>query len=307
MWQKEVLKELAVDTLAGPIEARIQAELDSNPALQSQEEVKDRLWVLGLFELFHSPQLLDKKVEAWKAQSSQAIQYFVSFYEQLPHKLIAEHYDLIKQAAAAFHKATRIDNEYGFQDLLSVGQEALYLAARKHYLNPKEPFKNFAWNLLRQKMKEEQQQKHPIPGRLRQKLRSLEIIREECRYLRQTIDRDELMKRLAINAAQLDELLSLEAVWGYGADFETDVVLEELEKPDQAPTALMSLIAKEDRALVEAAVAKLPNRSRLIIREIYFGDKSLRELADELGVSINSLKKAHKKALLDLRDGLSSF
>lgn len=40
---------------------------------------------------------------------------------------------------------------------------------------------------------------------------------------------------------------------------------------------------------------------------MYYSEKSLRELSDEQGVSLNSMKKAHKQALIQLKDALNEL
>ncbi|MFW7380912.1 MAG: sigma-70 family RNA polymerase sigma factor [Oligoflexus sp.] len=302
MWQQQVLNAVAAENLDQQIQEAVHEELRDYEGPRVPD-LEARLWVQQLRQAYHDARELDLKVEALEqgGEFSPSMQEFFELYKQLPHMLVKTHYSLIKQAAATYHKTSKIDNEFGFQDLLSAGQEALFLAASKYYLNPKGPFKNFAWNLLRLKLKEDQQQRHPIPGKVRKQLRHLEIIREELRFRGEPASNAILMEKLQVSAMQLADLLAVEAIWGNGADFETDIALEELEEPDQSPSALSMLISKEDRVRVEAALERLPSRSKTIIQEIYFAEKSLRQLADELGVSINSMKKAHKKALSDLR------
>ena len=44
-----------------------------------------------------------------------------------------------------------------------------------------------------------------------------------------------------------------------------------------------------------------------IIEGIYFREKSLRDQAEDMGVSLNALKKSHKKALLQFKEVLSEM
>ena len=174
-------------------------------------------------------------------------------------------------------------------------------------LHPKGAFKSYAWDFIRDQVKKEQQASHPLPAKIRKKLRLLEKLREELRYQGREASYELLMEELEMSSDQLDELLKAESLWGYGAEFETDVILEELEEEDHSPSALTMLIASEQRSNLEVAIENIPERSRRIVIGIYYGEKSLRELSEDLGVSLNSMKKAHKQALTHLKEALENI
>ena len=55
--------------------------------------------------------------------------------------------------------------------------EAL-MTAEKYYWNPRGNFPNFAWNILREKIRDDQAKRHPVPFAIRKKLKALGEFRE---------------------------------------------------------------------------------------------------------------------------------
>ena len=92
-----------------------------------------------------------------------------------------------------------------------------------------------------------------------------------------------------------------EATWGSSMEFETDVVIEDLEEPDLSPNSLAILISIENERILSEAVNRLSERERLLIQGLYFQDRTARELAEVMDISLSVLKKNHKKALKNLK------
>ena len=108
---------------------------------------------IGHLSIVSSDQNLQRKLDAMMQAKSKSIDPLFrktyKIWNVLPHRLIKNNWDLIKKAAIRYHLPNSIDQELDFNDLLSVGNEALMLAAEKYYWNPRGNFPNFAWNLLR--------------------------------------------------------------------------------------------------------------------------------------------------------------
>lgn len=224
----------------------------------------------------------------------------------LPHRQVEVHWELVRKAAGRFHIPGSLESEAEFQDLLSVGREALFIAAQKYYRKPRGPFKNFAWTILREKMRDEQGKRHPVPARIRKKLAVLGQLREEHRLRDKVLDPPAIKELMRLQPEELHELLQIEAVWGNGLEFETDVVLEELEEPDHSLDQLGQLLEIEDAMRLEVALQLLGEPEKSVIQKLYFEEKSLRETAEEMDMNLQAFKKIHKKALAEMKKFLAT-
>lgn len=271
---------------------------------EGEGEVLLRLLLLSAWELHPLPQRLDRQLKELSAATP--------FHEQLmaaakilPHRLVEDHWALVRKAAGRFHIMTQTENEAEFQELMSVGREALFVAAQKYYRRPRGGFKNFAWGFLREKMRDEQNRRHPVPGKIRKKLAALSRLREEFRLVDKILPHEEITRRLRLAPEELRELLQVEAVWGNGLEFDTEVVLEELEEADHSLDQLSQLLQIEDAMRLEQALGFMEEPAKSIINKLYFEEKSLREVAEEMELSLPSFKKVHKRALAEMKRYLS--
>jgi RNA polymerase sigma factor for flagellar operon FliA len=68
-----------------------------------------------------------------------------------------------------------------------------------------------------------------------------------------------------------------------------------------APGSDELLLRHQRRARIEAALSRLPEREQRLIRRCYFDGLSLREVADELGLSPSWTSRLHARAVARLR------
>ncbi len=223
-------------------------------------------------------------------------------WESLPHKLVEQYFYLVKQVAATYHQSTEIDNEERFNDLMSAGHEALTVAAEKYFRNPRGEFKSFAWESMKIKVQEEQTHHHPVPYKVRKKIKNLQSLREELAFQHRSPTHAEIIEHLNIDPHEVAELLQLEAVWGNGLDFEKDVEIDEIEEADSQPDSLAILLQIENQSIVQQAIDSLDIREKQIIQDIYFGEKKISEVANNMEISMSVGKKLHKRALQKMLD-----
>ena len=105
----------------------------------------------------------------------------------------------------------------------------------------------------------------------------------------------DIKEHLKLNDTELKDLLKLEAIWGHGQDKEVDVEVDELEQEDLSPSAVAMLINFEESQIVSTALSNMDPKSASIVEGLYFNERSLREQAEHMGISLNALKKQHKK------------
>jgi RNA polymerase sigma factor for flagellar operon FliA len=77
-----------------------------------------------------------------------------------------------------------------------------------------------------------------------------------------------------------------------------------LATPDGGPEDAM--VERERRAYLTDAVAALPERLRTVVIGYFFEERSMQDLADELGVSESRVSQLRAEALLLLKDGINS-
>lgn len=67
-----------------------------------------------------------------------------------------------------------------------------------------------------------------------------------------------------------------------------------------------SLLASEQTAYVRAAVAALPDRMRSIVEAIYFDDRTVTEIAEELGITHSAVSQQRSEAIRLMREGMAT-
>jgi RNA polymerase sigma factor for flagellar operon FliA len=82
-------------------------------------------------------------------------------------------------------------------------------------------------------------------------------------------------------------------------------LLDTLEDPGALdPAAVMDQTELKDR--VADAIARLPEREKLVIALYYYENLTLREIGEVLGVTESRISQLHTKAVLRLRSRLTS-
>lgn len=100
--------------------------------------------------------------------------------------------------------------------------------------------------------------------------------------------------RATVEAARLDAARSVTPL--------TDVIADMVAATSQSPEE--TLLAAEHEDFLGEAVAALPEKMRYIVEQIYYGDRSVKELAEELGSSHSAVSQQRAEAMRLLRDGM---
>ena len=108
---------------------------------------------------------------------------------------------------------------------------------------------------------------------------------------------DALLQISNSSVAALDEL------WSAGESGDAVSLLDTLEDPDSPdPEAVVDSTELKDR--VADAIARLPEREKLVIALYYYENLTLREIGEVLGVTESRVSQLHTKAVLRLRSRL---
>ncbi|HEY9423461.1 MAG TPA: sigma-70 family RNA polymerase sigma factor [Microterricola sp.] len=79
-----------------------------------------------------------------------------------------------------------------------------------------------------------------------------------------------------------------------------EYLVSEMTSPEE------SLLIDERQRVVRSAVDALPERMAMIVRAIYFDDRSVKEVADELGITHSAVSQQRSEAIRLIRDGLGA-
>jgi RNA polymerase sigma-B factor len=259
-----------------------------------------RLLLLVARDLHPLPARLDRQLNALQGPDEFA-KILHDAAQIMPHKLVETYWEIVRKAAGRYHIPGKMENEAEFQELQSVGREALFRAAQKFYKKPRGSFKSFAWPLIRESMREEQSRRHPVPFKIRKKLAALSRLREEAHLRELTFTKEDLRTRLKMSPEEFNELIQIENVWGNGLEFDTEVELEDIEAPDHSLDQLSMLLEIEDQQRLDKAMKHMADPEKTVINKLYFEEKTLREVAEEMQLSLPSFKKLHKKALGEMK------
>jgi len=74
----------------------------------------------------------------------------------------------------------------------------------------------------------------------------------------------------------------------------------------QAASPEEVLLAGEQTAYVRAAVEALPERMRYVVEAIYFDDRTVTEVADELGITHSAVSQQRSEAIRLMREGMAT-
>lgn len=76
--------------------------------------------------------------------------------------------------------------------------------------------------------------------------------------------------------------------------------------PADIPLPEETLLVSERLGYLKAAIAALPDKMRNVIEQVYFEDRSVKEIAAELGTTHSAVSQLRSEAIRLLRDGLET-
>ncbi len=199
----------------------------------------------------------------------------------------------------------RVPPSVSRDDLASAGSVALVLAARSFDPDCGVPFARYAALRIKGAILDELRAMDWASRGARRRAREYATATEQLRAdLGRQPSREELAAALGTDVAGVDEarldaerrVLRLDAPGSVLAD----VV------PDPAATPEDELLGSERLHWLRAAVETLPDRLRLVIVGLYLQDRSIADLAAELGVTESRISQLRTEALGLLRDGMNA-
>jgi len=221
-------------------------------------------------------------------------------------ELVREHLPLVHYVVAEV--AHRLPNHVSRSDLVSAGMLGLAQAARSFDPDRGVAFDRFASTRIRGALLDELRGRDWASRSVRSRARGMQAATEDLTSrLGRTPTPDEVAEQLDLPVDAVHKLLDdvhRATVLNYESlvvdgDAESFLSAEE-ETPEEA------ILARERRGYLTDAVATLPERLRLVVVGYFFEERSMQDLADELGVSESRVSQLRAEALALLKDGINS-
>ena len=199
-------------------------------------------------------------------------------------------------------------------DLISYGLIGLISAIERFDVEREIKFETYAITRIKGSIIDELRSLDWVPRSVRAKAREIERANHKLENKLQRAPTDEEMaKELEMSVDDFQESLlqisnstvvALDELWTV-SDSSGDQVslLDTLHDPD-APDPQAVLDATEIKDRLADAIARLPEREKLVIALYYYENLTLREIGEVLGVTESRISQLHTKAVLRLKSRL---
>jgi RNA polymerase sigma factor for flagellar operon FliA len=200
-------------------------------------------------------------------------------------------------------------------DLISYGLVGLISAIERFELEREIKFETYAITRLKGAIIDELRSLDWVPRSVRAGARANERANTKLEHKLQRAPSDEEMAaELGMTVEQFQEALlqisnstiaALDELWTVSDSSGDQVSLLDTLTDDSAPdpAAVMDQTDLKDR--VADAIARLPEREKLVVALYYYENLTLREIGEVLGVTESRVSQLHTKAVLRLRSRLT--
>jgi RNA polymerase sigma factor for flagellar operon FliA len=233
--------------------------------------------------------------------------------EGLRDRLILTYAPLVKYVAGRLGSGlpAHVDDE----DLVSYGLLGLIGAIERFEPDRDVKFETYAIARIRGAIIDELRALDWVPRSVRSRARDIEraIGELEAKFGRVPTD-EEIAGKLGITEEDLDESLSeisrssiaaLDELWTIGGSGGDQVALIDTIEDIEAPDPQGALSQTELREAIADAIARLPEREKLVVTLYYYEELTLREIGEVLGVTESRVSQLHTKAVLRLKARLA--
>jgi len=233
--------------------------------------------------------------------------------ERARERLVVAYSPLVKYVSGRM--ASGLPAHVDEADLISYGLVGLISAISRFELEREIKFETYAITRIKGAIIDELRSLDWVPRSVRARARAIERANAKLEGKLQRAPTDEEMSaELAMTVDEFQAALlqisnstvaALDEMWtvsGSGGDQVS--LLDTLQDPDaEDPAAVMDQTDLRDS--VADAIARLPEREKLVIALYYYENLTLREIGEVLGVTESRVSQLHTKAVLRLRSRLT--
>ncbi len=200
-------------------------------------------------------------------------------------------------------------------DLVSYGLLGLIGAIERYDPDRDVKFETYAIARIKGSIIDELRALDWVPRSVRARARDIEraIAELEARLGRAPSD-EEISSKLGITEEELNESLSeisrtsiaaLDELWTISSSGGDTVALIDTIEDKEGPEPQSALAETELKEAIGEAIARLPEREKLVVTLYYYEELTLREIGEVLGVTESRVSQLHTKAILRLKARLS--
>jgi RNA polymerase sigma factor FliA len=232
----------------------------------------------------------------------------------LRDRLILTYAPLVKYVAGRLGSGlpAHVDDD----DLISYGLLGLIGAIERYDPDRDVKFETYAIARIKGSIIDELRAMDWVPRSVRARARDIErAIAELERKLHRAPTDEEIADKVGITTAELEDSLTdisrssigaLDELWtvNTGGGGDQIALIDTIEDTD-APDPQGSLSETEMKEAIGEAIARLPEREKLVVTLYYYEELTLREIGEVLGVTESRVSQLHTKAVLRLKARLS--
>jgi RNA polymerase sigma factor FliA len=240
------------------------------------------------------------------------LQYRKTNDQGLRDRLILTYAPLVKYVAGRLGSGLPAHVDEG--DLVSYGLLGLIGAIERYEPDRDVKFETYAIARIKGAIIDELRAMDWVPRSVRSRAREIEraISALEAKTGRAPTDQ-EIAKKVGITVEELDASLTdisrssiaaLDELWTVSGQGDQIALIDTIEDAD-APDPQGTLSQTEMKEAMADAIARLPEREKLVVTLYYYEELTLREIGEVLGVTESRVSQLHTKAILRLKARLS--
>ncbi len=228
--------------------------------------------------------------------------------EKLRDRLILTYAPLVKYVAGRLGSGLPAHVEEG--DLVSYGLLGLIGAIERYDPDRDVKFETYAIARIKGSIIDELRALDWVPRSVRARARDIErAVAELESKLGRAPNDDEIAGKLGLTEDELEDSLTeisrssiaaLDELWTVSAGGDQIALIDTIEDT-QGPEPQTALQATELREAMADAIARLPEREKLVVTLYYYEELTLREIGEVLGVTESRVSQLHTKAILRLK------
>ncbi len=236
-------------------------------------------------------------------------EYALTKDQKVRDRLILTYAPLVKYVAGRLGSGLPAHVDEG--DLVSYGLLGLIGAIERFDPERDIKFETYAISRIKGSIIDELRAMDWVPRSVRARARDIEraIAELESKLGRAPTD-EEIAKKVGLTEDELADSLTeisrssiaaLDELWTVGSSGGDTISLIDTIEDDSAAGPQDALSQTEMREAIGEAIARLPEREKLVVTLYYYEELTLREIGEVLGVTESRVSQLHTKAILRLK------